>query len=84
MLVNVRLLYILVDGLHYSLGGQVMVTINPLVLLHNLTDQELHFATETEPEQTRLPLLQYCLFVMSWWLTIHDANVNDLRHHSPL
>jgi hypothetical protein len=55
MLVNVRLPYISVDGL----GGQVIVTINPLALLHNLTDQELHSATETEQDPTRLPLLQY-------------------------
>ena len=27
MLVNARLLYILVDGLHYSSGGQVILTI---------------------------------------------------------
>ncbi len=27
MLVNARLLYILVDGLHYSLGGQVILTV---------------------------------------------------------
>ncbi len=59
LLVNARLLYILVDGLHYSLGGQVIVTINPLVLLYILTDQELHLVTETEQDQTRLPLLQY-------------------------
>jgi hypothetical protein len=26
MLVNARLLYILVDGLHYSSGGQVMIS----------------------------------------------------------
>jgi hypothetical protein len=38
MLVNARLLYILVDGLHCSLGGQVMVTVNPSASLHNLTD----------------------------------------------
>ncbi len=55
MLVNVRLLYISVD----CLGGQVIMTINPLALLHNLTDQELHSATETEQDPTRLPLLQY-------------------------
>jgi hypothetical protein len=42
MLVNVRLLYIPVDGLHYSLGGQVMVTIYPLESIHIFTDQELH------------------------------------------
>ncbi len=50
MLVNVRLLFILVAGLHYSLGGQVMVTFNPLASLHNLEDQELHLATETEQD----------------------------------
>ncbi len=27
MLVNARLLYILVDGLHYSSGGQVILTV---------------------------------------------------------
>jgi hypothetical protein len=47
MLVNAKLLYILVDGLHYSSGGQVILTVN----LFNL-------ATETEQDQTRLPLLQ--------------------------
>ncbi len=56
MLVNVRLLYI---SWFHGLGGQVIVTINPLALLHNLTDQELHSATETEQDPTRLPLLQY-------------------------
>jgi hypothetical protein len=58
MLVNVRLLYIFVDGLHCSLGGQVIVTVNPLALLHNLTDQELLLATETVQDRTRIPLLQ--------------------------
>jgi hypothetical protein len=29
MLVNARLLYILVDGLHYSSAGQVILTVNP-------------------------------------------------------
>ncbi len=33
--------------------------VNPLALLHNLTDQELHLAKETEEDQTRLQLLQY-------------------------
>ncbi len=56
---NVRLLHICVDGLHYSLGGQVMVTFNPLASLHSLTDQELHLATETEQDRTRLLLLQF-------------------------
>ncbi len=56
---NVRLLNILVDGLHYSLGSQVMVTVNTFAPLHVLTDQELHLATETEQDQTRLLLLQY-------------------------
>jgi hypothetical protein len=36
MLVNVRLLYILVDGLLYRLGGQVMMTV---ASIHILTDQ---------------------------------------------
>jgi hypothetical protein len=34
MLVNARLLYILVDGLHYTSGGQVILTVNLLALLH--------------------------------------------------
>jgi hypothetical protein len=55
---NVRLLYISVDGLRYSLCGQVTVIVNPLPLLYTLTDQELHLATETEQDRTRLPLLQ--------------------------
>ncbi len=50
MLGNVRLPYILVAGLHYSLGGLVMVTVNPLASLLNLTDQVLHLATETEQD----------------------------------
>jgi hypothetical protein len=58
MLVNARLLYILVDGLHYSLGGQVIVTVNPLASFHILTDQELYLATETKQDQKSLPLLQ--------------------------
>ncbi len=37
MLVNVRPLYISIDGSHYSSHGQVI-----------LTDQELHLATKTE------------------------------------
>ncbi len=36
-------------------GGQVIVTVNPLGLLHSLTDQE----TETEQDHMRLSLLQY-------------------------
>ncbi len=48
----------MVDGLHYSLSGQVTVTVNPLTLLYILTDQELHLATETEQDRMRLPLLQ--------------------------
>ncbi len=56
MLVNARLLYILVDGSHFSLGGQVVVTVNPLALLYTLIDQEF---TEAEQDCTRLPLLQY-------------------------
>jgi hypothetical protein len=59
LLVNARMQYILVDGLHYSLGGQGIVTVNPLALLHIVTDQELHLSTETEQDQARLPLLQY-------------------------
>ncbi len=46
MLVNVRLPYILVDGLHYCLGGKVFVIVNPFASLYILTDQELHLATE--------------------------------------
>jgi hypothetical protein len=34
MLVNARLSYISVDGLHYNPGGQVILTVNPLALLH--------------------------------------------------
>ncbi len=36
MLVNARLLYISVDGLHYRSGGQGILTINPLALLDRL------------------------------------------------
>jgi hypothetical protein len=56
-LVNVRLLYILVYGLHYSLGGQAIVTVNPLASIPNLTDQELHLATGTQQDRARLLLL---------------------------
>jgi hypothetical protein len=56
-LVNVRLLYISVDGLHYGLSGQVIVTVNPFASLPNLTDQELHLATETQLDRMRLLLL---------------------------
>jgi hypothetical protein len=58
MLVNARLSYISVDGLHYNPGGQVILTINPLVLLHFLTDPELQLATETEQDRRRLLILQ--------------------------
>ncbi len=51
---NARLLYILVDGLHYNLGGQVVVTVNPLASLHVLTDQQLNLAKETEQDEMRL------------------------------
>ncbi len=52
-------MYISIDGSLYSSHGQVVLTVNLLVSLHFLTDQELHLATETEQGQTRLPLLQY-------------------------
>ncbi len=58
MLANARLLYISVDGLRYSFGSQVILTVNLLALLHHLIDREIHLATETEPDQTRLPLSQ--------------------------
>jgi hypothetical protein len=35
-------------AVYYSLGGQVIVTVNPLLSLYYLTDQELQLATETE------------------------------------
>ncbi len=82
---NARLLYISVDGLHYSSGGQVILTVTcfymPLALvvpqqysvcdqviltnnfgvasLLDRLDSELHIATETEQDRTRLLLLQY-------------------------
>jgi hypothetical protein len=34
MLVDARLVYISVDGLHYSSGGQVLLTVNLLASLH--------------------------------------------------
>ena len=58
MLVNVRLMYILIDGSHYSSCGQVILTVSLLALLHSLTDQEIHLATETEQDRARLSLLQ--------------------------
>jgi hypothetical protein len=58
MLVNARLLYISVDGSHYSLDGQVIFTVSLWHRFTFLTDQEIHLATETEQDQTRLPLLQ--------------------------
>jgi hypothetical protein len=36
MLVNARLLYISVDSLHYSLGGQVILTANVSICLRPL------------------------------------------------
>ncbi len=42
----------------------MIATINPLALLHNLTEQELHLATETEQDQSRHPLLQYNVFTV--------------------
>jgi hypothetical protein len=59
MLVNARLMYISIDGSLYSLHSQVILTVNPLALLHFLTDLELHLATETDQDQMRLSLLQY-------------------------
>ncbi len=58
MLVNARLTFISIDGSFYSLHSQVILTINPLALLHFLTDQGLHLATETEQDQRRLSLLE--------------------------
>jgi len=59
LLVNARLLYISVEGLHYRFsGGQVIVTVNPLALVYSLTDQELDLVTATEQDRTRLSLLQ--------------------------
>jgi hypothetical protein len=58
MLVNVRLLYISVDGLHYNSGGQVILTVNLFASLHYWTDPELQLATETEQDRTRLLILQ--------------------------
>ncbi len=52
MLVNARLTYISIDGSLYSAHSQVILTVNPLALLHFLTDQELHLATETRPNET--------------------------------
>jgi hypothetical protein len=59
VLVNARLMYILIDGSLYNLYSQVILTVNPLALLHFMTDRELHLATETEQDQMRLSLLQY-------------------------
>jgi hypothetical protein len=59
MLVNAILTYISIDGSLYSLHSQVILNINPFVLLHFLTDRDLHLATETEQDPTRLSL-QYC------------------------
>jgi hypothetical protein len=56
MLVNVRLTYISIDGSHYSSHGQVILTVSLLVLLHFLTGREIHLATETEQDRTRLKL----------------------------
>ncbi len=58
MLVNARMTSISIDGSLYSLHSQVILTVNPFALLHFLTDQELHLATETEQDRTRLSLLQ--------------------------
>jgi hypothetical protein len=58
MLVNVRLVYISIDGFHYSSCGQVILTITLVASLYFLTDQELHLATETEQDRMRLSLLQ--------------------------
>jgi hypothetical protein len=40
-------------------GGQVIVTVNSLALLYIWQTKSLHLETETEQDQTRLPLLQY-------------------------
>ncbi len=58
MLMNARQSYISVDGLHYNSGGRVILTNNPLASLHFLSDPELHLATETEQDCTRLLILQ--------------------------
>ncbi len=59
MLVNARLSYILVNGLHFRSGRLVIFTVNPLASLHFQTDSELHLATETEQDRTRLLIFQY-------------------------
>jgi hypothetical protein len=58
MLVNERLPYILIDSSHYSSRSQVILTISLLSNASLLTDQELHLATDTEQDRTRLSLLQ--------------------------
>jgi hypothetical protein len=57
LLVKERLLYISVDGLHSRFSGdQVIVTLNPLVSLHSLTDQEFSLSNRdrTRPYKTFL------------------------------
>jgi hypothetical protein len=41
----------------------VILTVNPLASLYFLTDSELHLATETEQDRTKLSLLQYLAHV---------------------
>jgi hypothetical protein len=52
MLANARLTYILIDSSLYNSCGQVISNVNPLALLHFLTDQELHLATGKEQDRT--------------------------------
>ncbi len=58
MLANARLTYISIDGSLYNSCGQVISNVDPLALLHFLTDQELHLATKTEQNRMRLSLSQ--------------------------
>ncbi len=59
MLVNVRLPYISVDRSYYNSGGQVIFYHLTFGIASLWTDPELHLATETEQDRTRLFTLQY-------------------------
>jgi hypothetical protein len=56
MLVNARLVYISVDGLHYSSGGQVILAVNLLDSLHlfNRPRDTLSKRDRTRPNETSI------------------------------
>ncbi len=75
MLVNARLVYISVDGLHYRSGGQVILTINLLASLH-LFDRPrdtLSNRDRTRPNETSIITIAEQYLKLTHWHLL-DAN----------